>query len=348
LDLSTADGRIVEQAVALQQMLGDLAFLSNDRLPRRMAKAVGLSCQKIPDSWLLDPETDERDKEIAKLKDELRTWSKRSPQLEVQLASNEGLIERIEGSICRYRPLSNEFIDDAMQIIEHRHSEERVTVPGQVTVTRAGAIDKYQEERREWLAKVKDRLERLPVKLNLDNGLVDLTLTISNSGGAPAEGLSVLVWVEGAMMLVNDVVRDKHFPLGLNFVVPNPPKLERLTSPSMLRQSDLTEHLRGMHDLIPPIPRDPKTFYWDYEEKDGLWCKSVEGTCQDFRHHVHEMELPVILCLPQDESEPRGCLHIRWSARNLPKAIEKRYPIRLTVDWKDSDEVVGPLVIGGE
>jgi hypothetical protein len=77
-------------------------------------------------------------------------------------------------------------------------------------------------------------------------------------------------------------------------------------------------------------------------------CKSVEGTCEDFRHQVHDVELPIILCLPQDEhEEPKGCLHVRWSARNLPKAIERKYPIRLTFDWLDSEDAVGQLLIEG-
>ncbi|XQA66818.1 PIN domain-containing protein [Xanthomonas sacchari] len=344
LDLSTADGRIVEQAVALQQMLGDLAFLSNDRLPRRMAKAVGLSHQKIPDSWLLDPETDDRDKEIAKLKDELRTWSKRSPQLEVQLVSKGEVIERVEGSICRYRPLSEEFLDDAMQVIEQRHPEESAGVPGQVTVTRAAAIEKYQQERSEWWNKTKEHLKRQTARLNLYHGSVDLTLAVSNSGSAPAEGLSVRAWVEGSMMLVNDVLKNELYTSSPRLVLPRPPKMERF---SMLRQPTFPEHLSRMHDLIrmPPEARDLQGFYWDYKDKDHLMCKAAEGTCEDFRHQIRRVELPVILCLPQNEDEPRGCLHVRWSARNLPKAIEKKYPIRLAINWQDSDEVVGRLLI---
>jgi hypothetical protein len=350
LDLSTADGRIVEQAYAVQQAVGNLAFLSNDRLPRRMAKAVGLASQKLPDAWLLDPETDERDKEIAKLKEELNAWSKRSPQIVVELTRDEEPIERIEGAVRRYRPLPDEFIADAMQSIELRHPEESTNVAGQITVVREAAVAKYQQERREWLEKVKDYLKRQPNRLNLEKGLVKLALTISNSGGAPAEGLSVKVWVEGPMMLVNGRMRDKIFTPGPRSFLPSPPKLERYSAFEMLRQPAFPDHVSMVHDLIrmPPRARDPDGFYWDYE-KDELWCKSVEGTCQDFRHQVHEVEVPVILFFPVDaEKEPRGCLHVRWSARNLPKPIEKKYPIRLEFDWQDTEDEVGPLLIEGK
>lgn len=349
LDLSTADGRIVEQAYAVQQVLGNLAFLSNDRLPRRMAKAVGLVSQKLADTWLLDPETDERDKKIAKLKEELNAWSKRSPQIVVELIRDDEPIERIEGAVRRYRPLSDEFIGDAMQTIQLRHPEENINVPGQVTIVREETVSKYRQARREWLEEVKEYLERQPNRLNLEKGLVELTLSISNSGGAPAEGLSVEVWVEGPMMLVNDRVRDKIFTPGPRSFLPSPPKLERYSAFEILRQPTFPDHLR-VHDLIrmPPPARDPDGFYWDYE-KDELWCKSVEGTCQDFRHQVHEVEVPVILFFPMDaEKKPRGCLHIRWSARNLPKLVEKKYPIRLEFDWQDTEDEVGPLLIEGK
>lgn len=351
LDLSTADGRIVEQAFALQQVLGHLAFLSNDRLPRRMAKAVGLTSQKIPDAWLLEPEADDRDKEISKLKEELRVWGKRSPQIDMQLIKDQKAIEQIEGPIWRYHPLSNEFIGDAMQSIQLRHPEESTSIPGQIAVVTKVAVAKYQQARIEWLAKVKDYLERQPAKLNFDKGLLELTLAISNSGGAPADGLSVEVWVEGPMLLVNNVVRDKFFIPGPRMSIPKPPKLERGSAFDMLSQPRFPDHLSRMHDLIqmPPIARDPQSFYWDYEEKDRLTCKSAEGTCEDFRHQVHDVEIPVILFVPQDQLEdPKGCLHVRWSARNLPKAIEKKYPISLAFDWQDSEEVVGPLLIEGK
>ncbi len=350
LDLSTADAKIVEQAFAVQQMFGNLAFLSNDRLPRRMAKAVGLVSQKLPDAWLLDPEADERDKEIAKLKEELKAWSKRSPQIDVVLIRDEEIVNRIDGTVLRYRPLSDEFVANGLQTIRLRYPEENTGIPDQITLVSRVAVAKYQKARGEWLSEVKSYIERQPDKFNFDKGLVELTLSVKNSGGAPAEGLSIKVWVEGPMMLVNDRVRDKYFAPGPRSSLPTPPKLERFSAFEMLRQPTFPDHLSRVHDLIqmPPRARDPDGFYWDYE-KDDLCCKSVEGTCQDFRHQVHEVEVPIILFFPKDaEKKPRGCLHVLWSARNLPEPIEKKYPISLDFDWHDPEDEVGSLLIDGK
>ncbi|KAB7779816.1 hypothetical protein CEK66_05910 [Xanthomonas sp. LMG 12460] len=348
LDLSSADGRIVEQAFALHQECGSVVFLTHDRLPRRMAKSVGLPFKKIPESWLLAPENDERDKEIAKLKDELKVWSNRFPQVEVQLFRDEKQVDRISGSIRQYRPLCDDFIDTAAEIIESRFPEESAGVPGQVTVTRQSDLLAYQQARREWCKSVRERIEKLPARLNLDQGLFELTLSVNNVGGAPAEGLTLEVLVEGPMMLVNDKLKEKWFPPGIRFTPPQPPILERYSGferfsrPSLPEVADLHRHFNPH-----PVPRDPERFYWDYAE-DAILCKSAEGSCVDFRHQARAVNLPIILFLPQGEGEPRGCLLIRWSARNIPRALEKKFSINLAIDWKDSEDDVSKLVIGGE
>ncbi|MGV7183341.1 PIN domain-containing protein [Xanthomonas axonopodis] len=348
LDLSTADGRIVEQSFALQQALGDVVFLTHDRLPRRIAKSIGLLCEKIPESWLLEPEKDERDKEIAKLKDDLKALNNRFPQVEVQLVQNDKEIDCIEGVFYRYRDLSEEFLDDATDIIENRFPEESAEIPGQVTVTRQSSLLAYQQARREWREGVRERIGKLPARLNFDQGLLALKIAVKNTGGAPADGLTLEVRLEGTMMLVNHKKKEKWLTSEVRFTPPAPPKLERYSG-SEWYERQTPPDLSGLHRSFqtPPSPRDPNGFYWDYDE-DAIFCKSAEGSCGDFRHQMREVEVPIILFLPQGESEPKGCLRIRWSARNMPKVFEKKYSIKLSVDWYDSEDAVGRLVIGGE
>lgn len=348
LDLSTADGRIVEQAFALQQFHGSVVFLTHDRLPRRIAKSIGLPCEKIPESWLLEPEKDERDKEISKLKDDLKVLNSRFPQVEVQLFRDDKAIDCIEGLLCRYHALSEVFLDDATDAIENRFPEESFGIPGQVTVTRHSDLLAYQQARQEWRDGVREKIAKLPARLNFDQGLLELKLTVSNTGGAPADGLTLEVRLEGAMMLVDHKKKEKWLSSEVRFAPPAPPKLERYSGSEWYMRQSLPD-LNGLHRHFqtPPSPRDPQRFYWDYDE-DAILCKSVKGSCGDFRHQMREVEFPIILCLPQGEIEPKGCLHIRWSARNMPKVVEKKYSIKLSIDWYDSEDAVHRLVIGGE
>ncbi|WAT14269.1 hypothetical protein [Xanthomonas fragariae] len=175
-----------------------------------------------------------------------------------------------------------------------------------------------------------------------------MKLAVSNTGGAPADGLTLEVRVEGTMMLVNHNVKEKWYPSDVRFIPPAPPKLERYSGSEWYMRQSLPD-LSGLHRHFQthPSPRDPQGFYWDYDE-DAIFCKSAEGSCGDFRHQMREVEVPIILCLPQGEIEPKGCLHIRWSARNMPKVVEKKYSIKLSIDWYDSEDAVRRLVIGGE
>ncbi|MCW0435123.1 PIN domain-containing protein [Xanthomonas sacchari] len=348
LDVSTADGRIVEQAFSLQQACGNVIFLTHDRLPRRVARSIGLLCEKIPEAWLLDPEKDERDKEIVRLNGELKALSSRLPQVEVKLLRRDEVIDRIRGSICRYRPLSEEFLDDAVGVIENRFPEEDESGPGRISVTRHSELVAYQEARQKWCDTVRRRIANLPERLNLDQGLFELKLAVSNTGGAPADGLTLEVRLEGAMMLVNDRLKEEWFSSEARFSPPSPPKFPRFSSFEQYGRKNIPEN-SGLNRKFPlsPVNRDPQGFYWDYEGEE-IFCKSARGSCVDFRHQVHKVELPIILCLPPEKIDPAGCLHVRWSARNMPKALERKYSIKLSIDWRESEESVGRLVIGGE
>lgn len=347
LDLDTPDGRIVEQALAVRQVLGgDLALLSHDRLPRRLARIVNLESQRLPDSWLLEPEPDERDKENAKLKEDLKAWSNRAPQIELELLDGEEAVERIQGPLVRYRPLPHSFVADAVEVIERRYPEETPEQPSTVTVYRADMVAKYASDRHKWLGDVQRSVEKQPARLTFIEGVRELDLVIDNAGSAPAEGLVMEVTVEGALKLVNHHKRKEFLPHFDRFGFPAPPKMQRMSSlftdPFKIDNRDLMRNL----DYIkpPPMARDPGAFYWDYDE-DAIFCSGATGTCGDFRHQMGNVDLPIILALPMEhEGDPVGCLRIRCSAKNLPKPIEWTFPIRLETEWRDCEERVKQLI----
>lgn len=354
LDLDTPDGRIVEQALAVREVLGgELALLTHDRLPRRLAKTVGLGAQRLPDTdtWLLPPETDERDQENARLKAELKALANRHPQIELTVLDEGESVERIEGPLLRYAPLSDEFIAQAMLTVEQRHPEQSTLYPGEVTITRHADVVSYQRKRREWLDDVKDRLERHPSHLMFRHGLHDIDLVLRNVGSVPAEGLTVEVLAEGTIRLMNPRKHEELFSGPFTFGLPDPPKLEsrmELLSRSVLGDPGTIGRLHNFDHLLPPAPaRDPRRFYWDYDD-EGFVSTGVTGSCGDFRHQVHEARLPLKLFVPWEvEGEPEGCLRVRYSAKNLPKPIEKVFPIRLHFEWEDSEAAIEQLLLNG-
>lgn len=90
LDREHSDDRMVAEAMALRKSGREMILVSQDAGPRISAKQEGLAAFKVPDDWLLPPQSDGRDKEIQKLRAELELLREQGPLLEVQLATADG------------------------------------------------------------------------------------------------------------------------------------------------------------------------------------------------------------------------------------------------------------------
>lgn len=93
LDREHADDRLIAEAIGLRKSGRELVLVSHDSGPRMAAKNEGLAAFKVPDTWLLPPESDQRDKEIQKLHSELRLLREQRPQVEVRFSAiNNGCL----------------------------------------------------------------------------------------------------------------------------------------------------------------------------------------------------------------------------------------------------------------
>ncbi|MFZ7095436.1 PIN domain-containing protein [Luteimonas dalianensis] len=343
LDLDTPDGRIVEQALAVRELLGgELTFLTQDRVPRITARAVGLPAQKVPDSWLRPPELDDRDKKIAQLEAEVRELSSREPRIELELRAGEEAIEQVAGSLVRYRTLPEPFLNRAMAAIDHRYPPETGHVMGSIMVTHEVDLKQYQIKRDRWWEQIRNDLERHGAFLTFQDGLLPVTLTVANTGTAPADGFQVDVWIEGNMKLV-DVRKHQEYFSQSRLSLPKPPALEHTFGIGIAGRSlaiDAQDYMSRMYNPLQHIRpvRDVDGFYIDYDD-DELVASGLKGSCAEFRHQLGGFEIPLLLTLPWDTDEkPRGCLKVRYSANNMPKPIEQVIPIKLELEWRDAED----------
>lgn len=350
LNLDKADNRILEECLAVVEVSGEgVIFLTNDRRPFKTAQRLGLPSRRIPDDWLLAEEPDEQGKENQRLKEELRRLNQRLPQVEFALLVNGEPVARLEGTLKRFRPHTEESLGETVDVVIRRHPEERRGIPGSIVVTRDLDWERYQDERREWLIKVRSFIDGIPRRLTLQHGLFNAELVLHNAGSATAEGLVVRVEIDGPLRLVN-LRRHEELLETCALTLPEPPALPTATSifTQTLRHShgDSIARLARMPVFpTPPMARDPLSLYWD-RGRDVL-TESMSAECEDFRHGLGEVVEPIALFPPKVEtSRLEGCLRVSYSARNLPQPVSKRFPIALDVEWADAAEATHQVLMG--
>ncbi|WP_338879016.1 PIN domain-containing protein [Achromobacter veterisilvae] len=339
-DTSTADGRIVGEALACDTLVGGLSLLTHDSLPMLTARRQGLSVVLLPDSWRLAPERDAKDKEIASLREELMTIRQRKPDVVVQVLHAGESVKRIEGNLVRYTSLSAQFLMRAMRALTARHPDEASRIAGRITVTREADRETYERERAKWVATVRDKLERHPNVLNLENSVFPLNLTFQNLGSESAESLVVEIFAEGSIRLVSPDGLTR-FLQEYKFELPRPPRMRYLMDFGDLSKSYNTplsdiHRFRGMDNPPNILPRD---FHWQFDSSN-VSSPRLEGVCADFRHQIHKEEVLVALSVPVVYADnPVGRIRIRYSAKNLIQSVEKVWPVRFTYAWRDTEPV---------
>jgi PIN domain len=109
LDPSKPDDCIIEEALAFRSVHPELrtAILTHDTNPMLTAREVGMDYLPIPDSWLLEPEKDERLKKIDDLTRRVKVLEQQSPQLSVSC---------VDGGAPNWRHWLSRFLN-----MPHRH-----------------------------------------------------------------------------------------------------------------------------------------------------------------------------------------------------------------------------------
>lgn len=371
LDFGSADDRLVGIVARYCKENSDQSaiLLSHDTGPLITAKRLNIPRVLVPDAWLLVEESDEDQKRIQELQNEVKRYQHVWPQCTISY-DGEKVLERL-----KHRPLSDEEIGGLMHLLRDRFpvATDFTSKPprqiGSVLLAKPtyepaddGEIKEYQEKRYpEWLQKCEEFFRELHKKLNDREDRLSVLFGLNNTGGQPATDVLVRFEVLGAKFGLavakdeEDADSEEYFGL----LQPPTPPTGRWVHPmdsmrsalEMFRQS----HLGGVvgHASYPALDfplmtrqdRDANKFYWK-GGRPNYPKYVIELTCAQWRHHEDVEEFYFEL-EPGESDEPiDGVIEVQVHAANLIQPEIKRFPVRIeTVERTCWEEAVGLLDI---
>jgi hypothetical protein len=341
LDETRADHRIAAEYAKVREHVSDLIALSDDTLLVLALRSLGFDPVLVPESWKLGPEKDERDDQIDRLREEVRSLKANHPDMSFALRGPDGEEARkIEVSISILAPDDSE-LDAAVEDIasacpieddfEKRPSASNTVAGGLMSLGRTWIaprdeeIEAYRTEKYpRWLKSVRDALPKLIARHNSIARRVPFSVVMRNDGFVNAADVRLTISsYDGVLLLPSTREEDEKEGNGA-LTLPLPPSPPRGKYVSMMTGFGSPDILvpRRFESLLglQPRERNPNGFYY----LDGRPHELVHElilTCEAFPHQGDERELEFQLWVPdQPGSKPR--IRVKLEASNLRKPIE--------------------------
>jgi hypothetical protein len=210
LDLSEPDDRHIEEALAFRAANPEqrTAILTHDFGLLGTADEVDLDSIEIPDSWLLEPEKDDRQKQIEDLTRQVKLLQKQYPQMSLSVFDQGGrAIEALSLSIVEYDPPSDAQVQSLLAELRSHNPrqedfgeppiEQRWAIfsmsgyPRKYQPPSLETIERYQQDYEKWLEKIEEFLRAFPDRLTGSTQVATITVRLENIGTEPAK--SVLI-----------------------------------------------------------------------------------------------------------------------------------------------------------
>lgn len=335
----------------------------------------GILVHEAPSDWYLEPEKDEKDKTIDKLREESNQLRKDTPHISVERLdgseyNNKG--DRLE--VKHYQPLDSTQINDLVSYVQTlcpmktdysdeiekaRDSQEQIDMARSILQIRPIYEPPSEKEKSmyqnnkypQWVDAIRKWLEQIQQELHLNNCEVNIGLQLSNTGYSFANRLLVKFDLNPSWLFVPD----KSITGNKGSITPPPncpdaPKgsiVER-TSPFIIHPAKV---LNPYIDTIIEPRIDPLLFSLHNiafnSLKDGFveidaptdYCSSRSFKCNEFRH-ITDNKLFDFVLMPRMESVPKD-LVVTYSitAANLREAVTSKVVYRVDVTSVDTFKV---------
>ena len=271
-----------------QRHLGaDVRLLTHDTTPLFTARALGLKADAISDHWLLPPETNETEKELAALKAENARLKKTEPSISIQCKDwSDSEIKCYHASYARFESLTESQINRLMRRLTDKipvESDFGPSEPAERAVKQTGLniflgtkevyspatdeeIAKYRDETYpQWLKDCKQILRNHHWMLQLKVPVLGCSFFAENVGTRPATDALVTIEARGNFQIRppspddQDEERDCEGDDGenvLSMVLPRPPvaPFGQWKQTSAGRPGDMLRVLNGLGRSIHGLP----------------------------------------------------------------------------------------------
>ena len=347
LDYSQPDDQIVGYAARFKDENpdADVRILTRDSGPIVTAKAVAISYEIPDEAWKLEPEKDDRDREILRLTDEIKGLQNKEPRFQIQY-SGEISANRIHIAYDALLPLEPDEESELIETLLLWHPstvqsqngisqllrwDPSISVRGALT---AEAIARYEnKEHPEWLAECRSLMPEMHDILQADH-LPEITFTIRNDGTRPATNARIEIRAEGNFLLTHSAAQLKHVRLIPERTRPMPPSqpkpalagiasmLDGFANPNLLTSPIIYP------ELLEPPQHDKEAFY--YTERTSLTPEdSISLTCDLWRHAVEDEEFTVRVVPDIIGEEMTGEVICTVHAENLSKPASQKLIVTL-------------------
>ena len=352
----------------------DVRLLTHDTGPLMTARGLGLSVAPIGDEWLISPENNNDEREIARLRQEIAQLKKAEPQFDIRCVDSNGAeIDELELTHRIYRPLSDDDICHYLDLLEGRFpietefNRQELMPPSLTTMGILGRrthfvpsseedIKRYREQKYpEWLEDCREWLTDFHEALQRKDGLPNFRFEAANVGSRPGRDALVVITANGNFTICPPPYEEEELeePERTDLSVPSPPapphgKWRVSPSPIERMMQSINTFNRYPDLAVARYPytrphRDRNAFYYKptriTEPSDAF---SLE--CEQWRHGTGSQSFLGDISVKEDVTKVSGTLECEIHAENLSQPSLKRIPVRIKVEYPSSREAVEELI----
>jgi hypothetical protein len=368
---------LIDEVLHVRRTEPSAQVLTDDTGMMVRARRLGVPVTRVPESWLLVPEKDDRDRQIAALRAEVADLRSTEATLSLSVSDVSGQpVKAIEDTLPLYPDLTVEETSAVMEAIQQRRpevttfgskasSDPTASPPMGLSTLLEGLytwrpptsdqIERYKKAHAEWVTNARKALDQLGAGLNLRHRIRKLQIALANTGSRPADEVLVEFKIYGAgtlLVRVGDhvpklIAEAEKLPHGVVLPPPpTPPKgeyvYERFARNAQygLGHRDWTEALRipDYFDIRASLAKhDRHEFY--RREDDEKPMAEASFRCEEFRHQRPLQLFSLWIPVPVECATVQARLHIRASARNLRTPVDLHIPVDVRSEHRSTYEI---------